>query len=558
MVTSMFPIVMLDGLPGVAGDLAVVPVFVNAGAAVLPAVIGALASVAVVLAKPKVLAPVLLVTALVVGGAWYFWPAGDGAPPPAPMADRGRRTTAASAGEADWSAVGMAIIQHRQRQEALGRTAGPAASNDRDEAAAEDPTDAREALIFRGGVQRSGHLGGGSPVELVEQWRSADPDTMYLASPLVADGRVYAASCYLMPGGSEGGVFALDAATGDERWYVDTKPGGGYFTGFFSSPALSADRKTLVIGQGLHVDANCELIGVDVESGEIKWTAPTPLHVEGSPAIEGGIVVAGAGAIEQGEDHLPRGDPEGRGHPGFVFGVDIASGEELWRYQVNDPESSPAVEDGVAYIGSGVNGNAVVALRTAPQPELDEAGQERLVWETETPYAAVGPVTLTEDLVLIGCGNSNFVFADPNPAGVILALDRETGAVVWEHETNDSVLGAIAVRDGIAIAAVRTGEVLALDIASGETHWSVDLGEGPVLSSPAYTGACVYLTTADGYLVVLDAMEQGAVIEKHYINAPGAPGERALTVSSPLVQGGNVYVGSETGGLICFTGKHSR
>jgi len=536
--------------------LGVVPVFVNAGAAVLPAVVGALASVAAALAKPKILVPVLLIGAVVGVGGWYAIKGLTGPAGAVPAAGT-RPTNAVSDGGSgtDWAEVALAIIRQRERAAALGQI--ETAVTDGDEQSTTDGAAQAEALIFRGDVGRSGYLGGPSPVDLVEIWQYRDPRTMYLSSPLVADGAVYSASCYLLPGGSGGGVFRLNATDGSERWYTDELPGGTLLKGFFSSPALTADRKHVVIGQGLHLDFDCYLVCVDAETGRVVWSVPTPLHVESSPAIEGDIVVAGAGAIEKGPDHQPQGDPEGAGHPGYVFAVDINTGEELWRYPVNDPESSPAVDGGVAYIGSGLNGQAVVALRIAPPEALGASGEDRLVWKTDTPFPAVGPVTLTDDLAIVGCGNSNFVFAAPDPTGVIIALDRQTGEEVWRYETEDTALGAIAVKDGVAIAAIRNGEVIALDAATGESLWKSRPHEaGLLMSSPAFTGSCIYLTSADGYLLVLDPRKEGELIEKHYLNEE--PGERSLTISSPIVAGGRVYVGSETGGLRCFAGKTTR
>ena len=112
-----------------------------------------------------------------------------------------------------------------------------------------------------------------------------------------------------------------------------------------------------MIGQGLHDDADCDLLCLDASSGAVRWQIKTPLHIEGSPAIFGDMVVAGAGAIE-GPDHKPT------THIGMVIAVRISDGKKLWQYDMNDPESSPAIdEDGTVYIGSGFQGNAVVALR---------------------------------------------------------------------------------------------------------------------------------------------------------------------------------------------------
>ena len=251
---------------------------------------------------------------------------------------------------------------------------------------------------------------------------------MFLSSPLVAGGRVYGASCQLDVTGKYGAVFCLDAQSGKPLWQTSTVTaaagaGDENLKPFFSSPALTADGRFLLIGQGLHDDKDFALLCLDAASGQIRWQVKTPLHLESSPAIHGDTVVIGAGAIE-GKDHKPTGDP------GFVLAVRISDGKELWRHPVNDPESSPAIgEDGTVYIGSGINGNAIVALRIEPDDELRRQNLPRQVWKTEAPYPVTGDVTLTDDLAIIGAGNGDYVYASPQPAGVVLALDRKTGQV---------------------------------------------------------------------------------------------------------------------------------
>jgi outer membrane protein assembly factor BamB len=532
--------------------LAVVPVFVNAGAAVLPAIMAGLTSVVALFLKPKELIRVCrqkpyIPVAVVAGGALlygvYAW-----LDRPAAPAQRTRTETVGT----DWVKVALDLIKAEQR---AGTT--PLAVPALQSASTTSPT----GLYFRGGAQRSGHLGGPSPVGLTPIWEYAEPDTMYCASPLVAGDVVYGASVYLDPPGSFGTVFCLDAATGKPRWVADRKGAGRNddFKGFFSSPALSADGQSVLIGQGLHMDTDSELVCLDARTGRVRWLIKTPLHIEGSPAVAGDIVVAGAGAVEVGDDHKPKGDPNKAGNPGFVLGVRISDGRELWRVQVNDPESSPVIADGVAYIGSGMNGNAVVALRIAPDEELRDQGQSRQVWKVPTPYPATGPVSIGEDLVLIGCGKGDFVVQAKDPEGVVLALDRQTGAVRWRTPMPDVVLGAIAVRDGKAIVPVRNGEVVALDLrANGAVLWRARVHESsPVLAAPALTGPYVYAVSQDGYLAVLDAAD-GRLLETVYLNAPNKPGEMGLSTSAPLIVGGRLYVGSETGGLRAFAGKETK
>jgi outer membrane protein assembly factor BamB len=535
--------------------LAVVPVFVNAGAALLPALFAGLVSALALLFKPKELfrvcrkkphVPLIVVAGSVLLFFFIRWMAAPGAAaetsPLGTGSEPGRNRT-------DWSKVAIEILRQEERARLVGEVPPPAETLSSGDAG----KSADSPLVYRVDYQRSGHQGGPSPTGLSLLWEFRQDDTMVLSSPLVSGKFVYCATAYLDPPGTYGSVFCLDAATGRTVWETFLKSSSPEveFKGFFSSPALSADGKHLIIGQGLHTDADAELVCLEAATGRVKWLLPTPLHIESSPAIEGDIVVAGAGAIEVGPDHKPKGDPNGRGHPGYVLGARISDGKELWRFPVADPESSPAIQEGVVFIGSGLNGGEVVALKIAEG--LSE--KDRLVWKADTPFPATGSVTLHEELVLVGCGNGDFVFAAPNPEGMVLALDRETGNVRWSVPMPDAVLGTIAVLRGVAICPVRNGEVVALDLKlGGKELWRQRISDrSPALASPAFTGTHVYATTSDGYLSVLDAAT-GKVLERVYINHESKPGELALTFSSPLVSGGRVFVGSETGGLRCYAG----
>jgi outer membrane protein assembly factor BamB len=538
--------------------LGVVPIFVNVGAAVLPAVLAALASMLALLLKPRELLRVcrarphlpILVAAgamgMYFGVTWLM----------TPSATAGRRTCESS-GRTDWAQVALDIIGQRQRAAAAsaGAPLVPGIGNPLPPAARVG------SMIFRGDVSRSGYDGGPSPMKLRLLWSFSTENAMQMSSPLVANGAVFGASCVLDLSSNYGAVFCLDAATGARRWLVETAtdPKTGKeieFKGFFSSPALSADGKSLVIGQGLHVDADCDLLCFDADTGALRWRTPTPLHIESSPAIDGDLVVVGAGAIE-GEDH------KARGHPGLVIGVRLSDGAKLWEHLLNDPESSPAIADGVAYIGSGFNGNAVVALRTGGDEELKSQGLSRLLWKTTTAHPATGAITVAGDLVLVGCGNGDYVYAAPVPDGAVVALDRRTGAVRWQMKMPDAVLGAIAARDGRAVCPLRNGELAMLDLATGRILWRQEdpkeriSGKAAVLCGPAFTGSLIYAVSQDGYLGVIEAAG-GKVLQRLYINARGRPGEMGLTLASPLVVDGRVYVGSETGGLGCLVGEEAR
>jgi outer membrane protein assembly factor BamB len=269
------------------------------------------------------------------------------------------------------------------------------------------------------------------------------------------------------------------------------------------------------------------------------------------------MVVAGAGAVEDPATHLParHGDPAKDKNPGYVFAARISTGKVVWKHVLNDPESSPAVENAVVYIGSGFNGNAVAALRLAETDgQLKAAGKSRQIWKTPTPFPATGAVTLTDELVLVGCGNGDYVFQSPDPAGAVMALDKRTGKVRWTLSMPDGVLGPIAVAGKTAIVPVRNGEIVAVNLAAKDDAsrilWRTVAREGArILAGCALTETNVYAVTHDGHLVVMDA-KTGKLLQSSYINAD--PGEMGMSIASPMVGGGRVYVGSETGGLRCY------
>ncbi len=214
-----------------------------------------------------------------------------------------------------------------------------------------------------------------------------------------------------------GAVVGLDAVTGDERWRADTgrtlradpavvdlatgavgvgDTGGRLHTfdaasgvslaepaslgGEIAGPALAIDGLVIVVprpdvvalnadGEAwrtttgepnrvpmvarngvLYVDASPDLVAIDLATGTVRWRYT-------SPAV---VVTFGIG------EHLAIAGM----HTGDVHGIDLDTGERLWRYRTNESvRGAPVIDDatGLAYF-AGLDGN-VYAIEVAGRDE---------------------------------------------------------------------------------------------------------------------------------------------------------------------------------------------
>ena len=517
--------------------LAVVPIVINAGSAALPAILAAVASLAAILFKPRVLMQLLRRRWRLVGGVVLL---------AAILISWGRAGShARKVGRVDWAKVAEDIIAQEKLRQASGGSLGPA------ENASATPTGASavtQGVLLAGGEDFSRvHYGGGpAPGGLNPLWSFKPEATVFLGTPAIAGKRIYAAGCQADLGAYTGLLTCLDFDSGKPLWQT-TQIRNEPLRPFFSSPAVTADGKFMIIGQGLHQDRDCSLLCFDAATGQQVWAVKTPLHVESSPAILGDLVVAGAGAIE-GEDGKAVGDP------GFVLAVRISDGKLLWKQPVNDPESSPAVdESGMVFIGSGCNGNAVVALRSESDEQLQTKKLDRVAWRTVVAQPMLGPITLAGRMVIAAGGNGDMVHSGRNPQGLVVALDKQTGRSLWQTTLDDAVLGAVASRDGVLFCPVRNGDVVALAASDGHVLWRARVsGNAPVLAGCAVAKDRAYAVSNDGYLAAI-SVGDGKVLEKFYLNEQGQPGT-GLSISSPQIMGNRIIIGTETGGLRCLQG----
>ena len=204
--------------------LAVVPLVVSGGAAVLPAVVAAVASVAAMVFNPRALVRLLrrrwLASSVVLGAmvlcmvaAVWWWRSES------PVRRAGRNTPH-EAGRIDWAKVAEEIIAQERAREKSGNAAALAADPP---ARAGGPVPAAQGapgLTALGGQDFSRVLyrGGPSPAGLIALWSFKPEGTVFFGVPAIAGKRVYAAGCQSDLGGYTGLLACLDLDSGKPLW----------------------------------------------------------------------------------------------------------------------------------------------------------------------------------------------------------------------------------------------------------------------------------------------------------------------------------------------------
>jgi outer membrane protein assembly factor BamB len=283
-----------------------------------------------------------------------------------------------------------------------------------------------------------------------------------VSSAVAIDGLVFMTST--RAGARQAGILhAIDAETGLERWRfaVDDSIEG--------TPAVDDGTVYVTTVQGT-------LHAIDSATGDQLWSyaaAEPGARLAGQPPALQEPTVANA-TIYVGQDG------------GTVFALDAASGEEQWRFSTEDPRmvmTSPAVGDGVVYVGDATTGN-VYALN---------ADSGDLIWLTPTGGSLLAPPSVYRNAVFVGG-------AEP----VLRALDSSTGASLWNFPTQDGIGGMAAAADGIVYFGSDDGFIYAADAQTGRELWRFAAGS-EAWGSPALWGGTVCVGTRDGDIFTLNA-----------------------------------------------------
>ena len=222
--------------------------------------------------------------------------------------------------------------------------------------------------------------------------------------------------------------------------------------------------------------------------------------------------------------------PMFRGNPartGVAETQDSPGLDLVWKQKLgNLVDSSPAVVDGVVYVGS--SDGFVHALR---------ASDGQALWKYETDGAVTSSPAVAGGLVYVGSVDR-----------CIYALRAEDGSPAWVHRTGGPVVSSPAVADGLVTCGSMDGNLYALDATSGAERWTA---RSPmwISSSPAVADGHVFVALSDernipaqGRIRAFRAAD-GKMIWEYAMALAADRGGRVWT--SPAVDQGVLYIGGQ-------------
>jgi outer membrane protein assembly factor BamB len=239
------------------------------------------------------------------------------------------------------------------------------------------------------------------------------------------------------------------------------------------------------------------VLGVDnVGSLQLQWKYNSH-YATSSPAVVNGVVYIGS-------------------FDGNVYALNAGTGAKLWSYTTGSAVySAPAVVNGVVYFGSS-DGN-VYALN---------AGTGAKLWSYATGSGVYSSPVVVNGVVYIGSYDYK-----------VYALSAGTGAKLWSYTTGNEVYSSPAVANGVVYVGSFDGNVYALNANTGAKLWSYSVGQ--VYSSPAVANGVVYIGAGENEAVPAVYALNASTGAKLWSYTTGV-----ILLSSPAVANGVVYIGS--------------
>ncbi|MCJ1885545.1 outer membrane protein assembly factor BamB [Pseudomonas sp. LA21] len=129
--------------------------------------------------------------------------------------------------------------------------------------------------------------------------------------------------------------------------------------------------------------------------------------------------------------------------------------------------------------------------------------------------------------------------------GRVMAIQRESGDVLWKKDLDLPISGAVGVGNGLVLLGTMRGDVIVLDAGSGEQKWRAKV-TSEVLAAPATNGDVVVVQTQDDKLVAFDA----ATGNQRWLYEGTVPVLTLRGTGAPLIDGRLALAGLASGKVV--------
>jgi Ca-activated chloride channel family protein len=389
----------------------------------------------------------------------------------------------------------------------------------------------------------------------VSGWQVVVPQKRALATPAVADGRVFIGGGF---GSRE--FYAFDASRGQPLWalalsddgpsaavvadgrvvfntesctifVVDAETGKHLWSWWLGDPLTSqpAVHRGAVVTAYPHPDGRHRLIALDLDTGRQQWEVPIVTDVITAPVIETDSVyfTTHDGTVHR---HLLESGEAVWSRPMKATSAPLVWGDDIYVSQREDVGDGPP-DEGISTISSA-RGAMRSSMRSRSQASYIDAHTQ-----SQTHYTVMTKVSDAG----VGFGHG----APPSAKSHFATQNVGQGSVrgMWEFQGSRPL-----VVERTMIATQGT-EVRATDTVTGERRWEQRLsGEaarlgGHLGSPPAYAGGKVVVGTVAGEVLVNDC-RTGRLVRRFVV------GESVRY--QPALAQGRVFVGTTEGSLVCF------
>ena len=378
------------------------------------------------------------------------------------------------------------------------------------------------------------------------EWSFAGAGALPLTGPPPAGNFKTAAYTFGMPvgvsvvkgivyvGDDNGYTYALNAETGKMIWAhygwnmnmsnplvvgnsVFVSTGSAYFNYANTMKYIKGKRPTR--GPGLNT-----IYALDRTTGKELWAYHTPGEGMPTPLYKDGFVYEGTGdgniyklaadtgalvwkaditsfdsmsSLVEGSGHIFAGGTD----PNFFYAVDENTGKIAWKMSIPDMVATGIGDCTPAYQAGIVVQEVTVSSGDASKPVANvllalDADTGKIIWQKRFPDGPVPPAMKTATPVIV----DGVVYEGSPVSGEYYALNLKDGTQLWNLHIGSQIRAGAAVQNGIAYLPYRAGDIAAIQIKDGKRVGVKHIGGAFGPSSPVIVGGTLYVSNVYGWV----------------------------------------------------------